>query len=332
MIKNKTQQLVTAGLFLALGILLPFFTSHAFAIPGTVLLPMHIPVLLCGLICGPRYGAAIGLLVPALSSLLTGMPAVFPMLPIMAVQLLVLGALTGLLYQRWSVPLYPSLLLAMVSGWAAYGLVFSALLLVGGELRALSVSAAVVQGIPGVAIQLTLVPALVTALKRYLGRETPSGQPDRGGLPDHSVQTALAHIKEGEASCVVLQQGAVVHMADGRGVSPLLALYSTDPAKMKHALVVDRIIGKAAAMILVLGGVSQVYGMVMSAAGREYLEQHGIRVQYGLCVDVISNRDQNGICPIEKSVLDIADPHTGLEAIKATMQALQAKNLRAGNG
>ena len=74
-------RIVLAGVLTALGVLLPFVTAHAFGVPGTVLLPMHLPVLLMGLLCGPQFGAAGGLLIPVISSLLTGMPVAFPMLP-----------------------------------------------------------------------------------------------------------------------------------------------------------------------------------------------------------------------------------------------------------
>ncbi|MDR0944795.1 MAG: ECF transporter S component, partial [Bifidobacteriaceae bacterium] len=84
--------------FVALGLVLPLATPHIPAV-GNALLPMHIPVLLCGLLCGWQYGAVVGLILPLLSSGLTGMP---PMLPIglgMCVELAVYGLVSGLLGQ-----------------------------------------------------------------------------------------------------------------------------------------------------------------------------------------------------------------------------------------
>ena len=79
MFKSNSKKTVLAGLFLALGILLPFVTSHGTAlIPGKVFLPMHIPVLLCGYFCGGFYGAICGFILPYLNSFITGMPALFP--------------------------------------------------------------------------------------------------------------------------------------------------------------------------------------------------------------------------------------------------------------
>ena len=79
--KTATQKLMTAALCLALGLLLPSMFHMIGA--GTVFLPMHIPVLLCGMLCGGAYGAAVGAIVPLLSSLLTGMPPIFPVAPAM---------------------------------------------------------------------------------------------------------------------------------------------------------------------------------------------------------------------------------------------------------
>ena len=80
--KNRamTKTMTTMGLLMAVGLILPYATSHAFGIPGTILLPMHFPIFLMGMLCGPLWGIVGGLLVPLLSSLLTGMPAFYPML------------------------------------------------------------------------------------------------------------------------------------------------------------------------------------------------------------------------------------------------------------
>ena len=133
---------------------------------------------------------------------------------------------------------------------------------------------------------------------------------------------ALKLINQGKSSCVIIRGCSIIHTADGRGVSPLLKAYANEPEILLNAFVVDKIIGKAAAMILVLGRVSRVYGLIMSAAGREYLERHGITAEFGRCVDVIKNRELNGTCPIEKSVIDIDDPREGLTAMNAAIKEL----------
>ena len=74
--KSKTfQKIVLSGMFLAIGFVLPFLTGQIQQI-GKMLLPMHIPVLLCGLICGAKYGLSVGLLLPLSRSLIFGMPGI----------------------------------------------------------------------------------------------------------------------------------------------------------------------------------------------------------------------------------------------------------------
>lgn len=136
------------------------------------------------------------------------------------------------------------------------------------------------------------------------------------------LEEAVALIGEEGTSCVVIKGGEIIHTADGRGVAPLIALYDNQPDKLRASLVVDRIIGKAAAVILTLGGAQSVYGTTMSAAGRDYLQKMGVEASFGRCVDVIVNRLGTGVCPIEGSVLEIDDPAEGLIAIRARIAEL----------
>ena len=74
---EKTKDLVWAALFLAIGIVIPY-VFHVTSLPGQIFLPMHIPVLLCGVILGKKYGLILGILLPFVNSVLLGMPAIFP--------------------------------------------------------------------------------------------------------------------------------------------------------------------------------------------------------------------------------------------------------------
>ena len=138
------------------------------------------------------------------------------------------------------------------------------------------------------------------------------------------LSEACAMIAVAGTSCVVARGGQIIHTADGRGVAPLLALYHQERDKLKGSCVVDRVIGKAAAMILVLGGVKAVYGEILSAVAGAYLSEHGIAYAYGACVDGIINQTGTGLCPIEGSVLAIDDPVAGLEAIIHKVQELRS--------
>lgn len=316
---KKIRFMVTASLCITLGILLPIVTAHGFGISGNVFLPMHIPVLLCGLLCGPFYGAICGFMVPILSSILANMPPFFPNLPIMTAQLLIMGLTSGWIYQRNKWPVRISVGVAVAVGWVVYGAAFYCLRLIGvSQIGNLAVSAAVIRGLPGIVIQVLFLPLLMSRLGKVR-------------LSEHNyeiVETpplvqAKRLIQKREATCVVLQNEVIVRTDVGTGISPLLRLYDEEPEVLKNAVVVDKIIGKAAAMILVLAGVRMVYGEVMSAAGLAYLQQHQVQTAYGRCVEVIYNRASTGICPIESLVLSIDDAAAGVQSIRRRVRELR---------
>ncbi len=306
--KRKTQRLTLTGLFLAVGLLLPFATAHGLGLLGTVLLPMHIPVLLCGLLCGPLYGGVCGLLLPVLNSLLTGMPAIYPMMPIMAAELLTYGVVCGVAFDktplgRWRFGVYPAMLIAMACGRAVYGLTFWLLLALDGSMKAPTVWVAIVTGIPGIVIQLLLVPSVVLAIRRYQRA---------GGRA--AVQSAIHLIEQNTAACVVIRDGVIERTEMGRGIGPVLKLH--DEGALEDVYVVDKIIGKAAAMIMTDGGVKRCYGLTMSRAAYDWLTGHGVKADYRECVDVIINRAGDGMCPMEQTVLNIDDAKEGIEALR----------------
>lgn len=164
-VRPHTRQLVTAALCAAMGLLLPS-VFHLFGGAGPAFLPMHIPILLCGLLCGWQYGALCGAVVPLLSSAMTGMPVLYPTGVAMCFELTCYGAVSGLLYRRWGV--YPSLICAMLAGRAVSGCANAILLGLGGKTYALSafLSTAFVVAVPGIIIQLIVLPAIVKLLER----------------------------------------------------------------------------------------------------------------------------------------------------------------------
>lgn len=161
---KKIRQLVTAALCVAMGLLLPS-VFHLFGGAGPAFLPMHIPVLLCGLLCGWQYGALCGLVVPLLSSAMTGMPVLYPTGAAMCFELACYGCVSGVLYRKWHI--YPSLVCAMLAGRAVSGCANAVFLGLGGKAYALSafLSTAFVVAIPGIAIQLLCLPAIVKLLE-----------------------------------------------------------------------------------------------------------------------------------------------------------------------
>lgn len=170
--KSRLYRLVLAALFLALALLLPFLTGQIRQI-GNALCPMHIPVLLCGFFCGPWYGLAVGLLAPLLRFALFGMPPLVPMGISMSLELATYGLLAGILYRvlpKKKANIYLALLTAMLAGrlvWGASRTVFYGLGSYAFGWKAF-LAGAFLNAIPGIVLQILLIPILVMALERHI--------------------------------------------------------------------------------------------------------------------------------------------------------------------
>ena len=169
--KQRIYDLILAALCMALGIVLPFFTGQIPQIGG-MLLPMHLPVLLCGLLCGWQYGGLVGFVLPLLRYAMFGMPPIFPTGIAMAFELAAYGIIAGYLYNhsRWQcvISLYRSLIAAMFGGRIVWGVVRVLLTGVSGEpfTWQLFLSGAFLTAIPGIILQLVFIPVLMVALDR----------------------------------------------------------------------------------------------------------------------------------------------------------------------
>lgn len=163
-----------SAMFMALGLALPFLTAQVPQI-ASMLLPMHIPVLLCGYACGWQYGLVVGAVTPLLRSFLFAVPVMFPGAVAMAFELAVYGMMTGIFYRLlprkiWSI--YATLLIAMVSGRIVWGFVRMTIAGITGNAFTwkLFLAGALTQAIPGILLQLVLIPILVMTMRkvRYL--------------------------------------------------------------------------------------------------------------------------------------------------------------------
>ena len=165
---SPVKKLVFTAVCAALCVVLPM-AFHTIPNAGSVFLPMHIPVLLCGLVCGWPYGLATGLLGPFLSSIITGMPMP-AILPSMLVECAVYGLVTGLMmrYVRTKssiADLYISMISAMILGRTVAGLA-KAWVLTPGAAPFAWVTTSLDSGVPGIIIQLSLIPTLVYTMMR----------------------------------------------------------------------------------------------------------------------------------------------------------------------
>lgn len=169
---NSTQlrKLTYSALYMAIALMLPFVTGQIPEI-GAMLCPMHIPALLCGFMCGWPWGVAVGFISPLLRSVMFGMPAMFPAAIAMAFELAVYGGMAGLLYSRlprkkWMI--YAALLISMIAGRVVWGAVQALLAGLSGNsfTWTLFLTGAVINAIPGIIMQLALIPVLVVTMDK----------------------------------------------------------------------------------------------------------------------------------------------------------------------
>jgi len=139
-----------------------------------------------------------------------------------------------------------------------------------------------------------------------------------------AVSEASQMIRDGKAECVLVRDNRILYVERGRGVSPLLNVYDHHRAEMEGAVVVDKVIGRAAACIAICGKVKHVHGEIMSEDAVEFLKENGITASSTLLVPRILNRKRDGLCPLEKSVEGIRDPEKALTALRAKVEALKS--------
>lgn len=168
MTDNKTKKVILSAMFIGIGLVLPFLTGQIHGI-GKMLLPMHIPVLLCGLICGWQYGLPVGFILPLFRSVLFSMPVMYPNAIGMAFELATYGMISGFLYKekKGTLRLYLSMIAAMISGRIVWGVMKAILLGMSGEAFTMNmfVSVALFEAIPGIILQLVLIPAIISAVE-----------------------------------------------------------------------------------------------------------------------------------------------------------------------
>ncbi|MCD4711656.1 MAG: ECF transporter S component [Clostridiales bacterium] len=165
---KKTHSLILSGVFIALGLVLPI-AFHMFGGAGPIFLPMHIPVLIGGFFLSPMLALSVGVLTPMLSGIITGMPPIFPMMPIMMLELGIYGLTISVVKNNVTKNPYIALLASMILGRVAAGfMVFVLSTFFAAKLPSaiIFITTSVTTGIPGIIIQLIIIPIVVIALNK----------------------------------------------------------------------------------------------------------------------------------------------------------------------
>lgn len=168
--KNPVAKLTMSAMFLALCMVLPLLTGQIPEI-GKALSPMHIPVLICGFVCGWPYGLAVGFIAPLLRFLIFGMPPIFPTGIAMAFELAAYGAMSGILYKVFPKKIqyiYVTLIASMLGGRVIWGIVRFIIAGLSGTKFPFEafLTGAFVSAVPGIICHIALIPLIIIAMKK----------------------------------------------------------------------------------------------------------------------------------------------------------------------
>ena len=163
--RTRTHGIGLAGIVIGMGRLFPIM-FNMIGMTGSVFLPMHIPVMLAGIVCGAFYGMTAGIVVPFISSFISGTPAIYPVAVYMAFELAAYGILCGLLSRRLGIIL--TLAISMIGGRLV--LAVAQLILLGAAGRQFTlegfITASFITAVPGIILQFVAVPVIVRALRK----------------------------------------------------------------------------------------------------------------------------------------------------------------------
>lgn len=139
---------------------------------------------------------------------------------------------------------------------------------------------------------------------------------------------AVSRLYRENLSCVVEKEGNT-YTSRQFGIKPLMQFLRENRRFFEGAVVADKVIGKAAALLLIDGGVSEVFGAVMSESAAAFLSAYNVPFGYCELVPMIENRTHTGMCPMEETVLQLSDPSEAFSALEKTIARLMQENAQA---
>lgn len=138
------------------------------------------------------------------------------------------------------------------------------------------------------------------------------------------MKSLVGRLKEGHHSLVVENNGRVFTF-DSRGVKDLFELVTNRPEILDGARVADKVVGKGAAALMILGKVRELHAVTISEPTLELLNKYGVKVTFENRVEHIINRTGTGICPVEQLCADCATPEQALPLIREFLNSLNSK-------
>lgn len=142
------------------------------------------------------------------------------------------------------------------------------------------------------------------------------------------LKLAVELLERENKSCVILETEGEYRTSDGIGIKPLMTELRVSREAFRGSVIADKVIGKAAALMTVLGKADAVYGRVMSENAKDFFEAAGMEYAYEHLVPYIENRTKDGRCPMEETVLNIDSPEQAFDALEETIKKLMAQKVR----
>ena len=118
----------------------------------------------------------------------------------------------------------------------------------------------------------------------------------------------IINLLQSEQCSCVIRKGDTIRIFRKRGVQDLYRLLKDDPDFLKGAFVADKVVGKAAAALMILGGVEEVFTFTVSRLARDLFERSAVKLGFAQEVPHIINRAGTGWCPMESRCRDLDTP------------------------
>ena len=137
---------------------------------------------------------------------------------------------------------------------------------------------------------------------------------------------AKSTLLENEYSIVVAKENEIVYKSEGKGLQSLISLYKNDVNTLENSSIADKVIGRAAALILVDSNIKEVYADLISQNAIDILDKSNISYEYKSQVTEIRNRDNTGMCPMEELSLKCVSADELIEKIEEKFNKWIQKN------